>query len=176
MLRRLLLTFLLPLLMTLPVSATGSGAPAYKVPRTTDLKADGQLARRQNLPILIMFSQTGCSYCEQVLEQFLEPMRKSGDYTDKVIMRRIKLDAFEEIKDFDGQWREPDEIALRYRASVTPTVVFVDYRGHELAERILGLTTVDFYGGELDDAIDLALQRLRPVNLSLQPGSDKRLQ
>ncbi len=176
MLRRLLLTFLLPLLMTLSVSAAGSDAPAYKVPRTADLKADGQLARRQNLPILLMFSQTGCSYCEQVLEQFLEPMRKSGDYTDKVIMRRIKLDSFEEIKDFDGQWREPDEIALRYRASVTPTVVFIDYRGHELAERILGLTTPAFYGGELDDAIDLALQRLRPVNVSLQPTASSRLQ
>lgn len=176
MLRRLLLTFLLPLLMTPPVSAADQGVSAYKVPRTGDLKADGQLARQQNLPILIMFSQTGCSYCEQVLQQFLEPMRKSGDYTDKVIMRKIKLDSFEEIRDFDGQWREPDEIATRYRASVTPTVVFVDYRGHELAERILGLTTIDFYGGELDDAIDLALQRLRPMNVSLQPPADNRLQ
>ncbi|MDY6979883.1 MAG: thioredoxin fold domain-containing protein [Pseudomonadota bacterium] len=174
MLRRLLATSLLPLLMTLPVSAADQAARAYEVPRTGDLQADGQLAKRKNLPILIMFSQTGCSYCEQVLEQFLEPMRKSGDYTDRVIMRRIKLDAFEEIRDFDGQWREPDEIALRYGASVTPTVVFVDYRGHQLAERILGLTTPAFYGGELDDAIELALQRLRPVNVSLQPGSDNR--
>lgn len=176
MLRRLLLTSLLPLLMTLPVSAASQTAPAYKVPRAEDLKADGQLARRKNLPILIMFSQTGCSYCEQVLEQFLEPMRKSGDYTDKVIMRKIKLDSFEEIRDFDGQWRKPDEIAVRYRASITPTVVFVDYRGHELAERILGLTTPAFYGGELDDAIDLALQRLRPMNVSLQPTAGSRLQ
>lgn len=171
MLRRILTTSLLPLLLTLPLGAASQTAPAYKVPRTTDLRADGRLAREQNLPILIMFSQDGCSYCDQVREQFLEPMRKSGDYNDRVIMRMIRVDSFDEIRDFDGQWREPDEIATRYRASVTPTVIFVDYRGHELAERLLGINTVAFYGGMLDDAIDLSLQRLRPVNLSLQPVS-----
>jgi len=170
MLRRLLATSLLPLLLTLPLSAASQNAPAYKVPRAIDLQADGRLARQRNLPILIMFSQDGCSYCDQVREQFLEPMRKSGDYTEKVIMRMLRLDSFDEIRDFDGQWREPDEIATRYRASVTPTVIFVDYRGHELAERLLGINTVAFYGGLLDDAIDLSLQRLRPVNLSLQPA------
>lgn len=170
MFRRLLITSLLPLLLLLPLAATSQGTPYYKVPRTLDLKADGQLARERNLPILIMFSQDGCSYCDQVREQFLEPMRKSGDYTDRVIMRMIKVDSFDEVRDFDGQWRDAMDIATHYRASLTPTVIFVDYRGHELAERILGITTPAFYGGELDDAIDLSLQRLRPMSVSRQEG------
>lgn len=168
MLRRLLAILSLPLLLTLPLSATSQAAPAYEVPRTTDLRADGRLAREKNLPILIMFSQDGCSYCEQVREQFLEPMRKSGEYADKVIMRMIKVDRFADIRDFDGRKREPSDIAARYRASVTPTVIFVDYRGNELAERVLGITTPAFYGGELDDAIEVSLQHLRPMNVSLQ--------
>jgi len=168
MLRRLLATSLLPLLLTLPLSTASQAAPAYKVPRTTDLRADGRLAQEKNLPLLIMFSQDGCSYCDQVREQFLEPMRKSGEYTDRVIMRIIKVDRFAEIRDFDGRMREPSDIATQYRASVTPTVIFVDYRGHELAERVLGITTPAFYGGELDDAIEVSLQRLRPMNVSLQ--------
>ncbi|MDZ7661441.1 thioredoxin family protein [Thiohalophilus sp.] len=168
MLRRFLATSLLPLLLTLPLSTTAQVAPAYKVPLTTDLHADGQLAREKNLPLLIMFSQDGCSYCDQVREQFLEPMRKSGEYTDRVIMRIIKVDRFSDIRDFDGRMREPSDIATRYRASVTPTVIFVDYRGHELAERVLGITTPAFYGGELDDAIEVSLQHLRPMNVSLQ--------
>ncbi|TDY03739.1 thioredoxin-related protein [Thiohalophilus thiocyanatoxydans] len=168
MLRRFPAISLLCLSLALPLSTTSHAAPAYEVPRTTDLRADGRLARERNLPLLIMFSQDGCGYCDQVREKFLEPMRKSGEYTDKVIMRIIKVDRFADIRDFDGRMREPDEIAARYQASVTPTVVFVDYRGHQLAERVLGITTPAFYGGELDDAIDVALQHLRPLNVSLQ--------
>lgn len=167
--RFLLPGFLLTLLLLSPLTAISQNKPYYKVPHAEDLRADGKLAREKNLPLLIMFSQDGCSYCDQVREEFLEPMRKSGDYTDKVIMRMIKLDSFTEIRDFDGQWREPIDIAVRYRASLTPTVIFVNHKGHELAERILGITTPAFYGGELDDAIDLSLQRLRPVNVSRQP-------
>ena len=172
MLHSTLQRYLLPVLLALPLAVIGQDKPAYRVPPATDLQADGKLAREKNLPLLIMFSQDGCLYCDQVREEFLEPMRKSGDYTDKVIMRMIKLDSFLEIRDFDGQWREPVDIAVRYRASLTPTVIFVNHKGHELAERILGITTPAFYGGELDDAIDLALQRLRPVTVSQQRSDD----
>ncbi|UCE90318.1 MAG: hypothetical protein JSW10_05755, partial [Pseudomonadota bacterium] len=53
------------------------------------------------------------------------------------------------------------EFAQRYSAFVMPTVVLVDHRGRELAPRLVGVTTPDFYGGDLDDAIDTALGRLR---------------
>lgn len=170
-LRRSLLGALLPLLMILPSTAVSDTRPYYKVPQAHDLVADGKLAQQTKRPILIMFSQSGCLYCDQVREEFLEPMRKSGDYKDKIIMRIIKLDSFEEVRDFDGHWRDPSDIAVRYRASVTPTVIVVDHRGHQLAERILGITTPAFYGGELDDAIELGLQRLRPSNASLQAAN-----
>ncbi|MGD8407523.1 MAG: thioredoxin fold domain-containing protein [Thiohalophilus sp.] len=165
---RYLLTFLLPLLLVSPLTSASQDKPYYKVPHATDLQADGELASKENLPLLIMFSQSGCTYCDLVREDFLEPMRKSGDYTDKVIMRIIKLDDYGNVRDFDGQMRKPIDIAVRYRASLTPTVIFVDHRGKELTERILGISTPPLYGGLLDDAIDLSLQRIRPINVSRQ--------
>lgn len=170
--QRTLLTVLLPLLLVSPPASASQGKPYYKVPYAADLQADGELARKKNLPLLIMFSQSGCLYCDLVREDFLEPMRKSGDYTDKVIMRIIKLDAFGEMRDFDGQMREPIEIAVRYRASLTPTVIFVDYKGKELAKRILGISNPYYYGGELDDAIELSLQRIQPMNVSQQQNDE----
>lgn len=169
MLRRLFSLFVVLLCSSLFDAAAAETAPTIKVPLTTDLYADGRLAHNRNLPLLIMFSMDGCAYCEMVREDFLEPMLKSGDYTDKVIMRIIKVDDFGEVRDFDGELRLASKIAGYYRASVTPTVIFVDYRGHELAPRLLGISTPAFYGGDLDNAIDLSLQRLRPVNLSQQP-------
>lgn len=152
----------------LAISLPGQAEP-YQVPHTTNLYADGQLARERNLPLLILFSMDECTYCEIVREQFLEPMLRSGDYTDKVIMRMVKVDEYAPIRDFDGQRREPAAISRRYRASLTPTVIFVDHRGHELAPRLLGVTNVYYYGGDLDKSIELSLSRLRPVQLSRQP-------
>lgn len=169
MLRRLFTLGTALLCVSLFGAAAAAPAPTVRVPLTNDLYADGRLARSQNLPLLIMFSMDGCTYCEMVREDFLEPMLKSGEYTDRVIMRIVKVDDFGEVRDFDGELRPASKLATHYRASVTPTVIFVDYRGHELAPRLLGISTPAFYGGDLDNAIELSLQRLRPVNLSKQP-------
>ena len=134
-----------------------------KVTKSKDLYADGQLAHSRHLPLLIMFSMDGCTYCDLVREDFLEPMLLSGEYDDRVIIRIVKVDDFDTLRDFDGKPITADELALRYRAVVAPTVVFVDYRGHQLAERLIGISTPDFYGGDLDDAIALSLSRLRTV-------------
>jgi thioredoxin-related protein len=171
-LRHLILPALLPLFLILPITAVSQSKPYYKVPLAQDLQADGELAREKKVPLLIMFSQDGCLYCDQVREDFLEPMRKSGDYTDKVIMRVVKLDSYTDVRDFDGEWRDPIDIAVRYRASLTPTVIFVNHRGSELTERILGISTPPMYGGLLDEAIDVSLQRLRPISVSRQDDDD----
>jgi len=171
MLRRTFALFFVFLGLSLSSVGSIQAAPTVKVQQTEDLYADARQAEERNLPLLIMFSQDGCSYCSMVREDFLEPMLKSGDYTDRVIIRIVKVDNFDEVRDFDGKMRDASTIATRYRASVTPTVIFVDPRGHELAERILGISTPAFYGGLLDDAIDDSLHRLRPINLSQQRGS-----
>ncbi|MGD8547566.1 MAG: thioredoxin family protein [Thiohalophilus sp.] len=171
MLRRTFTFFFVFLGLSLSGVGSIQAAPTVKVQQTEDLYADARQAEDQNLPLLIMFSQDGCSYCSMVREDFLEPMLKSGDYADKVIIRIVKVDDFSEVRDFDGKLRSASTIATRYRASVTPTVIFVDARGYELAERILGISTPALYGGILDDAIDNSLHRLRPINLSQQRGS-----
>ncbi len=87
-------------------------------------------------------------------------MQRNRDYDGKVLMRILKMDG-SYITDFDGRRVEPGDLAVRYGAAVAPTVVLLDYQGQLLTERLLGLTTPDFYGGYLDDAIDQSLQRLR---------------
>lgn len=134
--------------------------PYVKVREPTDLQAVGQEAQRRQLPILIMFSRQGCPYCDVVREEFLKPMLRSGDYTDRVIILEIHSDSYATLRDFNGQMIGADALATRYRASFAPTVVFLDHRGKELVERLIGITTRDFYGGFLDEAIEQSLQRL----------------
>ena len=137
--------------------------PYVKVREPTDLQAVAQEARQRQLPILIMFSSEGCPYCDVVREEFLKPMLRSGDYTDRVIMLEIHSDSYAPIRDFYGQMISADALAHRYRAGFAPTVVFLNHQGKELAERLIGITTRDFYGGFLDEAIEESLHRLRDL-------------
>jgi hypothetical protein len=53
------------------------------------------------------------------------------------------------------------DLSTRYGAYVTPTVVFLNHQGKELSKRILGVRNTEFYGGELDEGLDISLRKLR---------------
>lgn len=137
--------------------------PYVKVREATDLQAVGQEARVRKLPILIMFSMRDCQYCDVVREEFLKPMLRSGDYVDRVIMLELYSDSHAQLRDFNGQLISANRLIQRYKAGFAPTVVFLDSQGNEQAERLIGITTRDFYGGFLDEAIDESLQRVRDI-------------
>ena len=140
-----------------------SSANAAEVTLTdlSDLKSDAAHAKENKLPILLMFSASYCGFCSVVKEEFLKPMKISGDYTNKVIVRIVELDSFDDIIDVDGSIIDPEALAQRYNVHLTPTLIFVDSQGKELAQQMVGVTTIDFYGGYLDDAIDSSLAQLR---------------
>lgn len=126
-----------------------------------DLAALSEEARERGLPLLVMFSAEHCEYCERLKEDFLGPMLKSGDYTDKVIIRQLKIDRVADIRDFQGKRVEAGEFAERYDVEVTPTVMLFDAHGRILTRRLVGLTNPYFYGGDLDRAIDRAYGKVR---------------
>lgn len=129
--------------------------------KTTDLQQDGLLAQQKKLPLMIVFSQEDCSFCIQLTEEIINPILISGDYRDRVIIRELMIDSGEDIIDFDGSPVHPREIFTRYLLYVTPSVLIMNGHGEELAERQVGINTVDYYGYYLDEAIKQALGRLR---------------
>ena len=144
--------------------------PPVHLPVYTDLQAVAAEARQRQLPILIMFSQNGCGYCVIVEEEFLKPMLRSGDYTDRVMMGMVKFDGVSRVRDFDGEMISVGDLAVRYGAPVTPTVIFVDPEGKELSAKVIGMTTVHFYGGDLDIGINQSLQKMRPTHTAMRPS------
>lgn len=160
------LMILLILLLAGP-AISAEAETGTRVPLTTDLQADAALARARGIPLLIMFSLDDCPYCMVVREEFLDPMQLSGDYRNKVLMRILKMDG-DFVTDFDGRRVPVDDLAVRYGASVAPTVILLDHHGQMLTKRLLGITTPDFYGGYLDAAIDKSLQRLHEQSMLVQ--------
>ena len=85
----------------------------------------------------------------------------SGDYEDRVLIRELMIDEAADIIDFTGRPVDARAVFTRYLLYVTPSVLIMDGQGEELAERQIGINTVDYYGYYLDEAIGQALAILR---------------
>lgn len=152
--------FVAGVLVSVLLVAARSPVASVGVSPAEDFAALGDRARNDDLPILLVVSQTDCPYCKLLKREILEPMLLSGDYTGRVLIRELFIDSHLPVRDFDGRDVTPDDLAGRYRARLTPTVLFLDHRGQELAEPLIGINTVEFYGYYLDAAIDAARARL----------------
>ena len=114
------------------------------------------------MPILLFFNRVDCPFCERALREYLGPMQRDPAYADRVMIRQIEIHDSSRLVDFGGRATSHVEFAARHKIQFTPTVWFVDGDGNRLAEPIVGLRTVDFYGAYLDQAIADSLAKLRP--------------
>ncbi len=133
---------------------------------TTNLLADAKIAEQKKIPILLLFTQQSCGYCEIVRSDFLRPMLLNRDYDNRVLIRQIEYDG-DDVIGFDGNKITMDSFMESYNIGFTPTVIFLDSSGKELTEQIIGITTVHYYGGFIDDNIALALKKIRLDNNKL---------
>ena len=142
-----------------------------RVPVAHDLQQEGRQAQARQLPIMLTFSADDCSYCELLEEDFLQPMLLGGEYEDRAIIRKLVLDDGSSVNDFSGKSTEATRVSDRYRVFVTPTILFLDGEGRELAERIIGINTPELFGGYLDACIDTARAAIRnPAALASMHG------
>jgi thioredoxin-related protein len=141
------------------MAATAQAAAA--LPGAGDLAADGAVAKDKHLPILLFFNRIGCPYCERALREYLTPMQRDPAYADRVIFRQVETNKSNRLVDFGGRATTHREFASRYKIRLTPTIWFVDGDGNALAEPIVGLPTIDFYGAYLDQRIADSLAKLQ---------------
>ncbi len=110
--------------------------------------------KKKSLGLLLFFHAEHCSYCALMENEILTPMIKSGEYDDKIMIRKLQMDEARDIKDFSGKIIQPSDIAARYEVTVTPTLVFLDSEGRQKAEKMVGINTVEYFGVYLDEEIE----------------------
>lgn len=137
------------------------GLFAAGIPLADDLALAGRQAKRICVPLLLEFSADDCDYCTLLEEEILNPTLLNRDYGQRVLMRKLVLDRSIKLRDFFGKPVYASDLAGQYKVFVTPTLLFLDRHGRELAQRMVGVTTLDFYGGYLDQALDIAQEKLR---------------
>jgi len=145
--------------ITTVVTVTASFAAG--IPLARDLMLAGRQAERACVSLLLEFAADDCDYCTLLEVEVLNPTLLNRDYDQRVLMRKLVLDRGIKLRDFSGKSITASDLASQYKVFVTPTLLFVDGKGRELAERMVGVTTLEFYGGYLDQALDTAQEKLR---------------
>lgn len=144
--------------LVLSSTCYGQGLPVAK-----DLQQDAT-ALTSTQVLLVMVSQHGCSYCTLIKEDFLRPMLRNPKAQQAVMIRELKIDQTRPIIDFDGSQRSAAQVASRYSATLTPTILLLDDKGTLLAPKLVGISTPEFYGYYLDTAIESAQQARKAMS------------
>ncbi|MCY4219543.1 MAG: thioredoxin fold domain-containing protein [Gammaproteobacteria bacterium] len=117
--------------------------------------------RSSKYVVVVMVDQEDCPYCRQVEEEFFSAILASGQYQDSVSIGKISIDAGETIIDQDGKEISTREFLAAFETNWTPTVLFLDYQKREIADRLTGLLTPDYYVYYLERSINTAIQNLQ---------------
>jgi len=131
------------------------------VPKTTDLHVLALQANQSKIPILIMYAAEHCEYCERLEEDLLGPMYGSGQYENRIIIRKVMIDSVESIRDFAGSAVEAENFAFKQGIQVTPTLRFVDAEGKQLAPEMVGYNTPEMYAAYIENAIESSSEAIK---------------
>jgi hypothetical protein len=125
------------------------------LPRPASWKAVLAESRATGRPIVLMFSSVGCAWCELVRRDHLRYLARDQQKLGVIV---VELDLLDRKPFADGE--TPAGIAKAMGVRFAPTVAFLGPEG-ELAERLLGYQSADFYGAYLDDRIAEAAAKLK---------------
>lgn len=143
-------------LFYITVNNAAFAEPSTHIPTTSDWSEEAVLAKNQGVPILVIFSSDNCSYCEQLMQQVINPMLNSGTLSQLAHVREFNIGRGGKITDFDGDPVRSRVFVGRYGVFATPTVVLLDYNGNQLSPSIVGFDGVDQYPDHLAEAIQNA--------------------
>lgn len=128
-----------------------------KVKRLQNLQQLSAVAKQNKRAIVLEFSAEYCAFCIKLEDEVLKPMIRSNDYDDKILLRSVHIDLSDKVIDWNGSTTTSSALAQKYKVFVTPTVIIIDEKGNEIAERQVGINMVDFYSQYLDIEIDKAV-------------------
>jgi thioredoxin-related protein len=126
------------------------------LPWPADLRTISQEAQRRGEPLVLMVSLPGCPWCELIRRNYLTPMRAEGVAAYEFMINERS----QRIADFKGQQITPAAWSEAMKVNITPTLLFFNAQGQEIAPRIEGVASADFIGAILNEHLTTARKKL----------------
>jgi thioredoxin-related protein len=150
-------------MISIVFSAYSIKASAQKPPKNAllpwpaHLRTISQEAQRRGEPLVLMVSLPGCPWCELLRRNYLTPMRGEGVAAFEFMINERN----QRIVDFKGQPITPAAFSEAMKVNITPTLLFFNTQGQEIAPRIEGVASADFIGAILDERLATARERIK---------------
>ncbi len=127
------------------------------LPFPSDLPAAARLAANVSQPLVLMVSLPGCPWCELLRRNYLLPMAAEGlPAYEFMINERSRT-----LQDFKAHRTTPAALSSALKITITPTVLFFNAQGQEIAQRIEGVASADFIGAVIDERLAISRERLK---------------
>jgi len=131
---------------------------ATKINRIDNFRDWANQACQNQRVLTVLVARQDCPYCDKLKRQVLLPDLKSGQFDKQWLLGEFRIDNGESVVDFTGKRVPAPALAKQWRAELTPTVLFLNRRGEEIAPRITGLKLVDFYDDYLQRSLTQGLE------------------
>ena len=131
-----------------------------KLPWARDLSAESRRAACHGQPLVVMFGSSTCPYCSVVRSLYMIPLMDDERYPG-ILTRELETDSNQRVRDFSGNMVTMSELASRYGVTLVPQVVVFGPDGKQAAKSIIGISSEDFYGYYLDQAIIAGIEMVR---------------
>ncbi len=133
------------------------GASLTVLPAARSLHQELSLALRGGNPLVVMVSLDGCPFCKTAREHYLSPLRhQQGLPVVQMDMRSAAA-----VQDFKGAALTHDTLVRAWSVAIAPTVLFFGHAGAEVAPRLLGAGSRDYYGAYLEQRLAQARSALK---------------
>jgi thioredoxin-related protein len=130
------------------------------IPFAADFHSDMLDQQNSKRVILLYVSAPHCAFCKKLEKEIIYPLLKSGEYKNKIILRKINWRGNDDILNFNGESLKPSQLLEQYQIRITPTLLFLGANGKELHKRLLGYRGGEFYWYYFDAAIGKSNLRL----------------
>ncbi len=146
-------------------------ARGAEIPLAVDLGTDAVRARSDGKPLVVLYTASYCEFCEAVKTGYFRHLEADPRYASRIILREVVIDSALELTDFAGNDLTHGRFAEDRGVMLVPTVRFLDSRGETVADPLVGVSNLDFYGWYLDQRIQIAMKRTRSKSATeREPG------
>ncbi|MGI9325585.1 MAG: thioredoxin family protein [Pseudomonadales bacterium] len=135
----------------------------------TDLQEAGCQAATQRLPLVVYMARTDCTFCRRLEGDVLRPLIAAGVLEGRAIYVQLLLDADTPIVNFDGTVTSAEAIAEAHGGALTPTFLFLDGAGGEIAPPLVGYNGSEFYSAYFERRLQQAAPDISSPDCQAQP-------
>jgi thioredoxin-related protein len=133
-----------------------SSEPLKTIPTARSLQAEISVALQTSLPLLVFVSLDNCPFCKIARENYLLPLMNE----QSIPVVQVNFRHHTSVVDARGNVLTQDQLIRSWGVKVAPTVLFLGKEGREIAPRLSGGSTSDFYGAYLQERLEAAKKAL----------------